>query len=68
MVDHLGEPIVVGCTICFPSRKRSKMWLSILKVLAISGNRITGLNRTGRTVTITRESGDDFIVAKGGVL
>lgn len=65
MVDQLGEPIEVGCTICYPSRKRSKLWLRTLKVLAVNGNQISGLNVNGRNVSITRESGDSIVVAKG---
>lgn len=65
MKDVLGEPIEVGCTICYPSRKRSKLWLRTLKVLAVNGNQISGLNRNGRNVTITRENCDDLVVAKG---
>ena len=65
MKDVLGEPVQPGCTVAYCSRKGSRMWLRTLKVQRIDGDRISGLNQTGRVVTITRKSGDDLIVAKG---
>ncbi|HUY88980.1 MAG TPA: hypothetical protein VMV10_09620 [Pirellulales bacterium] len=68
MKDALGETVQPGCTVAYCSRKGARMWLRTLKVLSVSGNKISGLNRNGRTVTITREGGDDLIVAKGECL
>jgi len=65
MKDMLGEAVQPGCTIAYCSRKGARMWLRTLRVLSVCGNQISGLNRNGRNVSITRESGEDFIVAKG---
>lgn len=68
MKDALGEIVQPGCTICYPSRKRAKLWLRVLRVQRVDGDRITGLNQNGRAVTITRPEGENLIVAKGAAL
>lgn len=52
MQDIIGNEIKLGCLIAYPSRKRSKMWLSLLRVHAIGQDTITGMNLFGRQVTI----------------
>jgi len=68
LTDQLGQTIERGATIAYPSRKGAKMWQRVMRVLDVRGNRISGLLPSGRAVTITRQSGDDLIVAKGGAL
>jgi len=68
MTDQLGQTIERGATIAYPSRKGSKMWQRVMRVLDVRGDRISGLLPSGRAVTIRRASGDDLIVAKGGAL
>lgn len=68
MKDVLGELVQPGCTICYPSRKRAKLWLRILRVQRVDGDRITGLNHNGRVVAIKRQDGENIIVARGAAL
>lgn len=69
MTDMLGQTIERGTTIAYPSRKGSKMWQRVMRVLDVRGDRISGLlHPHGRAVTIERQSGDDLIVAKGASL
>ena len=69
MVDQLGVEITNGATLCYASRKGSKLWLRSMKVLNVSGDRISGLLApTGRAVTIRRQNGAGLVVAKGDSL
>lgn len=52
MQDLVGNEIAVGNLIAYPSRKGSKMWLSLLRVHVVGPETITGMNLFGRQVTI----------------
>lgn len=68
MKDALGELVQPGDTVAYPSRKRAKLWLRVLRVQRVDGDRIIGLNHNGRVVTVTRPAGENLIVAKGAAL
>ncbi len=34
-LDHLSEPIIVGCYIAYPARRGSRMWLQTMRVTGI---------------------------------
>jgi hypothetical protein len=55
-IDFLGKPIQAGCTICYPVRRGSSMWLNKLSVEAVRstprGTCVSGVNGTGRRINI----------------
>lgn len=51
--DFVGNPITVGCHICYPVRQGSGMWQKRIKVTGVSPNRITGTNLDHRVIHIT---------------
>ena len=52
MQDLVGNEITIGCLLAYPGRKRSKLWLSCIRVHVITAKAIVGMNLFGRQVTI----------------
>jgi hypothetical protein len=52
MQDLAGNEITLGVLLAYPGRKRSKLWLSLIRVHSITPTTITGMNQFGRQVTI----------------
>lgn len=52
MNDFVGIPIVAGCTVVYPVRRGSKMWLQKLSVQSVDLGKVHGFNSEGRRVTI----------------
>lgn len=58
LTDYMGHPIKVGCTIIYPVRRGSSMWLSQLRVQRIVDNDggkapyLAGFNNEGRRINI----------------
>jgi hypothetical protein len=52
IVDFLGREIKAGCTIVYPVRRASSMWLSQMSVQQVTPKAITGYNPEGRRVTV----------------
>lgn len=54
--DFMGRLIEAGCTVCYPVRRRSSMWMVEMRVQQVvtHGNEpyISGYNSEGRRVTI----------------
>ena len=53
MLDIVGKPIIPGCTVAYPVRKGSKMWMSVVSVTRIlDEGGLIGLNKAGRHTRI----------------
>ena len=54
--DSLGQPIEVGCTICYPVRRGGDMWMARMQVQQIIQEKkltyLTGYNNQGRRVRV----------------
>ena len=50
--DFLGRAIVAGNTIVYPVRRGSSMWLNKLVVTQADAEHVTGLNSSGRWITV----------------
>jgi endonuclease/exonuclease/phosphatase family metal-dependent hydrolase len=52
MKDFMGREITAGCTIVYPVRRASSMWLSRMEVQQVTAKSISGYNPEGRRVTV----------------
>ena len=53
MLDFVGNTITPGCTVCYPVRRGSQMWLARITVTQVSEDGIKGYNSTGRRINVT---------------
>ena len=49
--DFLGREITVGCTVCYPVRRGSNLWLTTIKVESTSLNDFAG-RKNGKIVHV----------------
>ena len=53
MFDFVGSEITAGCTVCYPVRRGSSMWLARIVVTQVGSDGIKGYNPTGRRINVT---------------
>ena len=51
--DFLGQEIKPGCTVVYPARRGSSMWMNTMVVDLVLPKRISGFNNVGRRVNVT---------------
>lgn len=56
MKDFLEREIKVGCTLVYPVRRKSKMWLTKIQVTDLGDETIRGVNDKGHRVTLSRSN------------
>jgi len=52
MTDHRNIPIVPGCTVVYPVRRKSKLYLRTINVTEVD-EEIIGFDDNGRRVTVS---------------
>jgi len=52
MLDFVGNPITPGCTVVYPVRRGSAMWLARINVTQVRDDGISGYNQTGRIIHV----------------
>jgi hypothetical protein len=52
ILDFVGNQITPGCTVVYPVRRGSSMWLNRLVVTAARSEGLTGHNPEGRTIHV----------------
>lgn len=54
VLDFVGNEITAGCTIVYPNRHGSGMWLERMAVTAVEPGKITGFKPNGRRTSVTK--------------
>jgi hypothetical protein len=50
--DFLDREIKAGCTVVYPCRRKSRMWLKTLKVIQVENDQLTGYDSFGYSIHI----------------
>ena len=53
MNDHRGIAIVPGCTVVYPVRRGSKMYLRSIRVTEAEDGEVIGFDDLGRRITVS---------------
>lgn len=59
--DFLNNEIKPGCTVVYPSRRGSQMWLNTLRVTKSDETGLTGYSKVGRLLHI-RNTGNCVVI------
>jgi hypothetical protein len=51
--DFVGQEIKPGCSVVYPTRRGSSMWMNKMTVDLVEDSHISGFNNVGRRVNVT---------------
>ena len=51
VLDFVGNEITAGCTVCYPVRRGSNLWMNRMVVTQVAADQITGQNPHNRRLT-----------------